>query len=82
MALDIKTILFCDPKTAIEDTSNFIILTAKYYIWRTKFQENAAINFNCYKSFLKFKLDDLKNALDYEGKQYLFDPWLTIYDLL
>ena len=60
MALDIKTILFGDPKHAVEDISNFIILTAKYYIWRTKFQENANINFNCYKRFLKFKLDDQK----------------------
>ena len=36
--LEIKTMLFEDQQKSINDASNFIILTTKAYIWRTKFQ--------------------------------------------
>ena len=62
--------------------NNYVILAAKHYIWRTKFQENPVLNFNCFKNFLKFKLDDLKNAYDYEGKSFLFDQWMNIFTSL
>ena len=81
--LDIKTMLFGDlGKTSETIISNYVILAAKHYIWRTKFQDNPVLNFNCFKNFFKYKLEDLKNAHAYEGKSFLFDQWLIIYDSL
>ena len=42
--------------------TNYVILAAKEYIWKTKFQENPVLNFNCFKNFFKYKLEDLKNV--------------------
>ena len=83
LPLDIKTMLFGDlGKPSETIINNYVILAAKHYIWRTKFQENPVLNFNCFKNFLKFKLDDLKNAYDYEGKSFLFDQWMNIFTSL
>ena len=60
---------------------NYIILTVKYYIWRTKFQ-NTALSLKMYQDFLKDKLDDLKNACFFEGREIYFEPWLVIYTCL
>ena len=60
---------------------NFTILTVKYYIWRTKFQ-NVTPNLSDYKNYLKNKLDDLKNACEYEEKESKFEKWIVIYDCL
>ena len=81
--LDIKTMLFGDlRKTSETIISNYVILAAKTYIWRTKFQDNPVLNFNCFKNFFKFKLEDLKNAHDFEGKSFLFDQWINILNSL
>ena len=64
-----------------QSIKNFIILTVKYYIWRSKFQ-NIALTLNGYQDFLKNKLDDHKNACFYQGKEIYFEPWIVIYNCL
>ena len=60
---------------------NFIILTVKYYVWKTKFQQST-LNLRDYQKYLKYKLEDFKNACQYEDKETKFDKWLVIYDYL
>ena len=64
-----------------QSIKNFVILTVKYYIWRSKFQ-NIALTLNSYQDFLKNKLDDHKNACFYQGKEIDFEPWIVIYTCL
>ena len=81
--LDIRPMIFGHLGTLSETSiTNYVILAAKEYIWKTKFQENPVLNFNCFKNFFKYKLEDLKNAHAYEGKLLLFDQWLIIYNSL
>ena len=51
----------------------------KYFIWKSNFQSQELF-FVAFKKFLKFKLDDLKNAYLYDEKEKRFEPWLVIYD--
>ena len=60
---------------------NFIILTVKYYIWKAKFQQGT-LNLSDYQKYLKYKLEDFKNACQYEDKDMKFDKWLVIFDNL
>ena len=60
---------------------NFIILTVKYYIWKTKFQ-NKALSLNDYQHYLKNKLEDHKNACFLVGKEKKFEQWLAIFNCL
>ena len=60
---------------------NFVILTVKYYIWKTKFQ-NRPLSLYDYQHYLKSKLEDQKNAYVFEGEEFKFDPWLVIFNCL
>ena len=60
---------------------NFIILTVKYYIWKTKF-ENKVLMLIDYQNYLKNKLEDKKNACLFEGNDSKFDKWLVIFDCI
>ena len=60
---------------------NFIILTVKYYIWKTKF-ENKVLMLIDYQNYLKNKLEDQKNACLFEGNDSKFDKWLVIFDCI
>ena len=58
------------PSTSVE---NFLILCGKYFIWKTKFQATA-ISFTSFKRFLKYKLEEFRNACSFEEKDASFDP--------
>ena len=58
---------------------NYIILTVKYFIWKTKFL-NISLELEDYKHYLKNKLEDKKNACFIQGRESDFEPWLVIYD--
>ena len=79
--LEIKTLIFGDEKKQVDDPCNYIILVAKYYIWRSKFQ-NTTLTLSAFKNFLKFKLEDHKNALEYVDKVQMFDRWLNLFNSL
>ena len=54
---------------------NFVILTVKYYIWRTKFQ-NRALSLIDYQQYLENKLEDHKNACFLVGEENKFEPYM------
>ena len=66
------------PSDSIE---NVAILITKYYIWKTRCQ-SGELNLTAYKKFLKFKLDDLKNACLHGDKSSNFEKWLFIHQCL
>ena len=79
--LDRKILLFGFHDQPSGSVNNFIILSVKYFIWKAKFQ-SSELCFLAFQKFLKFKLEDLKNAYVYEGKDHQFQPWSLIYDYL
>ena len=60
---------------------NYILLVVKYFIWKSKFQ-TAELNFLAFQMYLKYKLEDIKNAYIYQEKDEYFEPWTVIYDFL
>ena len=79
--LDIKVLLFGLLDQQSNSVTNFIILSVKYYIWKTKHQ-NQELSLLAFKSFLKYKIENVKNAYIYEGKEYRFEPFVNVYDNL
>ena len=60
---------------------NYILLCGKYFIWRERL-DSKSLSFVAFKRYFKTILDQLRNALIFEEKLYLFEPWLIIYDVL
>ena len=60
---------------------NFIILTVKYFIWKTKFQ-NKGLTLIDYQHNLKNKLEEHKNACFIVGEEKKFEHWLVIFNCL
>ena len=81
LQLNRTKLLFGDHEEPCNSVINFVILSVKYFIWKEKFQSKT-LNLTGFQSFLKFKLDDLKNACLFEEKETKFDKWLIIYDCL
>ena len=76
--LDRKKLIFGIQDQPISSIPNSIILCVKYFVWKTKFQEQRPI-FISFKKYLKLKLDDLKNACLFENNDSKFEPWINIY---
>ena len=66
--LDRKVLLFGFHDQPSHSVPNFILLCVKYFIWKSNFQSQELF-FVAFKKFLKFKLDDLKNAYLYDEKE-------------
>ena len=79
--LNRKTILFGIHEQKIDSVSNFIILSVKYFIWKSKFKSQTLF-LRPFQQFLFLKLDDLKNAYLYEEKDQKFEPWAKVYENL
>ena len=79
--LDRKSLLFGCQDQSSKSVPNYIIICNKYFIWKSKFQTQD-LQLISFKRFLKYKLDDLKNAYFFEKKDHLFDPWLMVYNNL
>ena len=79
--LDRKSLLFGCQDQPSKSVPNYIILCNKYFIWKSKFQTQD-LQFISFKQFLKYKIDDIKNAYFFEKKDHLFDPWLMVYNNL
>ena len=60
---------------------NYIILSAKSYIWKAKFTTKnlALIDF---QKFLYHKLSEIKNIFNLMGKENEFESWNVIYNFL
>ena len=77
--LDRKVLLFGCHDQLSNSVPNYILLCVKYFIWKSKFQSQE-LYLSAFQKYLKFKLDDLKNAYLYEQKEEMFDPFLIVYD--
>jgi hypothetical protein len=77
--LDRKVLLFGCHDQLSNSVPNYILLCVKYFIWKSKFQSQE-LYLSAFQKYLKFKLDDLKNAYLYEQKEENFDPFLIVYD--
>ena len=56
-----KSILFGIHEQKIDSISNYIIMCAKYFIWKSKFKSQTLL-LRTFQHFLFSKLDGLKNA--------------------
>ena len=77
--LNRKSLLFGIQDQPSNSVPNYIILCNKYFIWKTKFQAQE-LQFISFKRFLKYKLEDLKNAYFFEQNDHLFESWLIVYN--
>ena len=79
--LENKVILFGFIDKPSNSVFNFLILCVKYYIWKAKFQ-NQELSLQAFKRFLKYKIENVKDAYIYEGKEYMFDEFVEVYNSL
>ena len=79
--LNRNILLFGYHEQPFNSVVNYNILCVKYFIWKSKFKSQE-LHLRSYQYFLRGKLDDLKNAYLYEGKDHKFDPYVTLYDNL
>ena len=73
-----KIAIFGYHKEPMTSITNFVILAAKGYIWKSKF-EHAPLSILSFKKYLKCKLEDLKYSLEYIDKVEEFDQWINLY---
>ena len=81
LELDRTKLLFGVQDENSLSVKNYIILTVKHYIWKTKFQ-NRALSLTDYQHSLKIRLEDHKNACFVIGEEQKFEPWLVIFNRL
>ena len=81
LPLNRTQLLFGIHEQSSNSVENFIIFFTKYYIWKTKFTTKTLL-VDSFKHFLKYKLDDLKDACVFENREDKFRMWKKIYDEL
>ena len=81
LPLNRTQLLFGIHEQSSNSVENFIIFFTKYYIWKTKFTTKTLL-IDSFKHFLKYKLDDLKDACVFENREDKFRIWRNIYDEL
>ena len=72
-------ILFGNNKEQFDSRINFVILTAKSYIWTNKFNDTP-LSFIAYLNFLRHKLSELKDSYDYVEKPELFTHFSPLFN--
>ena len=77
----VRNILFGYHNESMKSIVNFVILVAKAYIWKSKF-EHAPLQILLFKKYLKTKLEDLKFSFEFIDKSELFEQWVDIYESL
>ena len=81
LPLDKNVLIFGCQDQGSNSVLNYVILCVKYFIWKTKLQCQQ-LSFRALQSFLKNKIEDLKNACLYEDKEFMFNPFIVLYDSL
>ena len=74
-------ILFGIHEESASSVSNFIILNAKQFIWRTKFGSKK-LEIPLFQKYFYSKLIDLRNALIFRERLYEFSVWNNIFDFM
>ncbi len=57
---------------------NFVIIHAKYYIYRQRLYQNNNIEFYDFLMILKYKLKQMKCILEYKNQESIFEPYLVL----
>ena len=73
-----KLVIFGLSKESMKSVTNFVLLVAKGFIWKCRF-EFAPLLLATFKKYLKTKLEDLKNSLEYINKIELFVQWINMF---
>ena len=81
ITLEKKTIIFGNQEEAFSSYFNYIVLCAKYFVWKSKFKSQE-LYLRGFQYFLRGKLEDLKNAYLLEGKDHMFEQWNILFDYL
>ena len=74
----VRNILFGYHNESMNSIVNFVILVAKAYIWKSKF-EHTPLQILLFKKYLKAKLEDLKFSFEFMDKSELFEQWVDIF---
>ena len=78
LPIDKTVILFGNHEQASSSVSNFLILCAKGFIWKSKFTTKQ-LSLILFQVHLYQKLNDIKNAYILSEKQGKFEQWNDIY---
>ena len=81
ITLEKKYIIFGNQEEAFSSYFNYIVLCAKYFVWKSKFKSQE-LYLRGFQYFLRGKLEDLKNAYLLEGKDHMFEQWNILFDYL
>ena len=81
LPLEKNKILFGVFEESSNSSINYIILCTKYFIWRSKFT-NINLSLSIFQKYLFLKLNELKEAFNYRGKNSEFDQFAHIYACL
>ena len=81
LPLEKLKILFGIHEESPSSVSNFIILIAKQFIWRTKFGSKN-LEIALFQKYFYSKLIDLRNALIYRERLHEFSIWNNIFDFM
>jgi hypothetical protein len=81
LPLDRIKLLFGIHEEDCSSVLNYIILSVKQFIWKTKFGSKD-LSLNLFQKFLFSKLADKQNALNYCGKSRDFDIWNDLYNCM
>ena len=76
-----KTILFALHDQDCTSVQNYVILSGKCFIWRSRIG-NIDLSLANFQRFLFFKLDDSRNSYIYAKNEPKFDQWLIVYECL
>ena len=79
--LDRNKMLFGIHEFSSDSIENYIILCTKYFIWKSKFQTKD-LSLDSFQSFLKLKLNDMKNSFIFEEREDKFSKWILIHNCL
>ena len=76
-----SSILFGIHSEKPDSLANILILWVKSFIWNNKFK-NSNLALDIFKLKVKQRLDQLKEALSYRGKEEEFNRWQPIFNIL
>ena len=81
--INLKNILFGIHKKPVVSIENFIILTAKQYIWSNKFRvPRTPLSMAAFRNILKSKIEEYKEMALLLNDDELFEKWNIVYWVL
>ena len=78
---DRSTLLFGTPKHPPSSKENYLIQISKSFLWKMRCQKKLP-SLLIFRKYLKFKIELLKNCLEFEKKMDEASSWNLLYDTL